>query len=109
MLITFTTRARYPDIIMFGDVARTLIRLMGLHDAIPGVIEPQDIPAALQSLREGVAGEDCARNDVTCGVTDGDEEPPVSLHNRASPLVEILEAARVENVPVMWEASGRKF
>jgi hypothetical protein len=27
----------------------------------------------------------------------------VSLHNRALPLIEMLEAAAHEDVPVMWE------
>ena len=31
------------------------------------------------------------------------EERRVSLHNRALPLIEMLEAARDADVPVMWE------
>ena len=33
---------------------------------------------------------------------EGDERK-VSMHNRALPLIEMLEAAAREDVPVMWE------
>ena len=51
MLITFKTRASCPDITMFGDVGLSLIALMGRRKTLPGVIDPEDIPEAMRSLR----------------------------------------------------------
>lgn len=109
MLVTFKTRARNPDITMFGDVAMTLIRLMGRRDTIPGEIEPDDIPDALKELRKGITFADSTEGDREAAQADDEEGEPVSLQNRAIPLIELLEAARDEDVPVIWEEGGRKF
>ena len=96
MLVTFQTKA-YANITMFGDVAVKLLRLMGHSGAVPSAIEPEDIPAALERLRKGIAAyvpEDEPQED--------EGEAPVSLRNRAFPLIELLEAAAREQVPVLW-------
>jgi len=49
MLIRFDSKA--GTITMFGEVAISLLRLMGQSGAIPGAILSQDIPAALARLR----------------------------------------------------------
>ena len=48
MLITFKTRASYPDITMFGDVALQLLKLMGRRETVPSAMEPEDIPATFE-------------------------------------------------------------
>ncbi len=108
MLITFKTRAAYPNITMFGDVALKLVRMMGRRDTVPSAIDPDDVPLALQNLRTAIAVED-AREAVEPHDYDDDKERPVSLHNRALPLIELLEAAVAENVHVMWESGSRSY
>ena len=96
MLVTFQTKA-YANITMFGDVAIKLLKLMGHSGTVPSAIEPEDIPAALERLRNGIAAyvpEDNPQED--------EGEAPVSLRNRAFPLIELLEAAAREQVPVIW-------
>ena len=61
---------------------------------------------ATRSLRQGAAA--ASENNVTEDV-DSEDEQPVSLHNRAIPLIELLEAAHKENVPVVWEEGGRNY
>ena len=104
MLITFKTRARYPNITMFGDVALQLLKLMGRRETVPSAIEPEDIPDALNRLRNGLAILE--QSDASSQPTDtiDDEEPRVSISTRAGPLIELLEASQGANVPVMWEA-----
>lgn len=103
MLITFKTRARYPNITMFGDVALQLLKLMGRRETVPSAIEPEDIPDALNRLRKGLAIQ--GQSDAASQPTDanGDEESGVSIGTRAGPLIELLEAALGDNVPVMWD------
>jgi len=103
MLIKFKTTASYPEITMFGEVALRLLKMMGRRGAVPSAISAEDIPAALESLRKSIADADAALEDQPPHDEEEGEERPVSLHNRALPLIEMLEAAQGENVPVMWE------
>ena len=104
MLITFKTRARYPNITMFGDVAMQLLKLMGRRETVPSAMESEDIPDALSQLRKGLATQEQANTDSQPTDTNDDEEASISIGTRAGPLIELLEAALSENVPVMWEA-----
>lgn len=103
MLIKFKTTASYPDITMFGEVALKLLELMGRRGTVPSAISAEDIPAALDSLRAGVAEADALLEEQPPHEEEEGEERRVSLHNRALPLIEMLEAAQREDVPVMWE------
>jgi hypothetical protein len=100
VLVTFRTPA-HGDLTYFGDVALTLIRLMGHSGTVPGALAAEDVPAALKSLREGVSAEQARAPQTGNGDEAGDEEP-VSLGNRAQPLVELLEAAASSGDYVMW-------
>ena len=108
MLITFKTRA-YADVTMFGEVALKLIKLMGRRETVPSAIEPEDIPQALKMLRTGIAADDAAAKEDESENGDDETEELVSVHNRARPLIELLQAAHKENVPVMWEEGGRAY
>ena len=103
MLIKFKTTASYPEITMFGEVGLKLLALMGRSTKVPSAIAAEDIPAALVSLRKGIAEADAALEDEPPHEEEEGEERRVSLHNRAVPLVEMLEAAQREDVPVMWQ------
>ena len=108
MLITFKTRAS-ADVTMFGDVALKLIKLMGRRDTVPSAMEPEDIQSALDKLRAGAAAEEAPANENAAESDEDGSKNRVSLHNRAVPLIELLEAAQKKNVPVMWEQEDRKF
>ena len=99
MLVTFTTDD-YGDIIMFGDVALTMLDMMGHSRTVPGAILAADVPAALGRLRAAIAAAE-----ATPPVVDEDEagEPVVSLANRALPLINLLAAAVKSNSRVMWK------
>ena len=108
MLITFKTSA-YADVTMFGEVALKLIKLMGRRENVPSAIESEDIPQALKMLRVGIAADDAAAKENESEDGDDETEEFVSVHNRALPLIELLEAAHKENVPVMWEEGARAY
>jgi len=98
MIVTFTTKT-YPDIIMFGNIAMTLLKMMGHSAKAPGAILAADVPEALARLRTAID----ALNEPS-GVEDDDEdEPVVSLAHRALPLIELLEAAIAADANVMWK------
>ena len=98
MLVTFTTDA-YADITMFGDVALALLKMMGHSGTVPSAILAADVPAALSRLTAGIEAAKAAPS-----VEDEDEdEPQVSLSNRALPLINLLTAAAQEGCDVMWK------
>ena len=97
MLVTFSSDA-YADITMFGDPALTLLKMMGHSGTVPSAILAADVPAALSRLTAGIEAAKAAPP-----VDDEDEdEPQVSLSNRALPLVNLLTAAAREGCDVMW-------
>jgi hypothetical protein len=104
MLIRFETKA-YATITMFGDVAVTLIKLMGHSGSVPGALLAEDVPAALARLRAAVAEHPDDPLDPADGARRGrDEGQHVSLAHRALPLIELLTAAAARGEHVMWES-----
>ena len=102
MLVTFTSPAFY-DITMFGDVAEQLIRMMGHSGTIPSAIGADDIPAALEHLKSAVkAQENRPKTDQRTDADEDEEDEPVSLSNRAFPLMEMLKAAAAQDSNIMW-------
>lgn len=100
MLVTFTTKT-YPDITMFGDVATRLIRMMGLSGKVPSAIDAADVPQALTRLRESLQGGP-PEPPADAGDDSDPDEPPVSIGQRAYPLIELLEAAAAAEDGVIW-------
>lgn len=98
MLVTFTTEA-YADITMFGDVALSMLNMMGHSTTVPGAILAADVPAALSQLSAAIDADQ-----TPPPVADKDaEDPVVSLANRALPLMSLLAAAAKANNNVMWK------
>lgn len=108
MLVTFHTKA-YANITMFGDIAVKLLKLMGHSGTVPSAILADDVPAALERLKHGLAAEKKLRgqDETPAGQRDADanEPPPVALATRAFPLIELLEAAAEQQCDVIWDAS----
>ena len=105
MIVKFSTRA--GALTMHGDAAVALLKAMGHSGTVPGAILATDLPAALASLRrvleqqsrlppppppEGTGDED-----------DREQEPPVTLHMRAVPLIDMIETAIARDSDLMWE------
>ncbi|WP_024297738.1 DUF1840 domain-containing protein [Methylomicrobium lacus] len=98
MLVTFTTNA-YADITLFGDVALSLLKMMGHSATVPGAILAADVPAALSRLTAAIKAEKASSL-----VEDKDaDEPIVSMANRALPLINLLAAAAKADSEVMWK------
>lgn len=105
MLIHFSSIAT-ESITMFGDDALLLIKMLGASGAIPGAISEENIPAALQALRQQLQLHGKAVSSSAIQAEKGDDsdhEPSVTLAMRAGPLIAILERAAAAKAPVMWE------
>ena len=97
MRVTFTTDA-YADITMFGDVALALLKMMGHSKTVPGAILAADVPKALSLLKAAINAE---KSSPPVGKEDEDE-PMVSMADRALPLINLLTAAAEAECNVMW-------
>jgi hypothetical protein len=102
MLVTFRTKA-YANITMFGDVAVTLIKLMGHSGSVPGALMPEDLPTALARLKAAVEEHAEEPLDPAPSRADDKEGRYVSLAHRAMPLIELLTAANAAGEYVMWD------
>ena len=96
MLVTFSTNA-YSDITLFGDVALSLLKMMGHSATIPGAILGADVPVALSRLTSAINAEKAS---PPCDDTD---ELEVSMAHRSLPLINLLTAAAKANSNVMWK------
>jgi len=107
MLVTFKTDA-YANITMFGDVAVSLIKLMGHSGAVPSALLAEDVADALARLKGAVSADPDAPLDPAPkkgqGDDEGDDSSHVSLAHRALPLIELLSAAAAQGKSVMWES-----
>jgi len=98
MLVTFTTKA-YADITMFGDVALSLLKMMGHSGTVPSAILAADVPQALTLLKSTLD----AKAEQVSSLSTNDDEAKVSMHNRALPLLALLAAAAKQEADVMWK------
>ena len=98
-LVTFRSRAA-SAIIMYAETAQRLLEVIGKPMADRGVITSEQVDDALARLLQAVEQEKAQ------GAPAVDEasprEPPVSLRQRAFPLIEMLRAARKRHVEVTW-------
>ena len=99
MLVKFNSDA--GTLIMFGDVARKLLRMMGQTGDVPGALLAPDIPAALDRLKQAVGAEPEARDRGAAAAGAG--EPAVSMRQRAFPLIELLARAAQKQRDIVWE------
>jgi uncharacterized protein YgbK (DUF1537 family) len=107
MLITFQSAAA-ADVIMFGDVAQRLLTVLGKDTSTnAGIVTVEQLPDAIAALRRAIE-DDKHRHSNDDDADDDDQETPrgmaapVSFHQRAWPLLEMLEYSLKEGKPVTW-------
>ena len=99
MLITFKTKS-YANIMMFGDVAQKLLKMMDYGVSVPGGIIAQDLPQALNNLQRELE----SIVDVVEPAGDAEQDQPaVSLHTRALPLIDLMQSAIADQNHLRWE------
>ncbi|AKH20388.1 DUF1840 domain-containing protein [Sedimenticola thiotaurini] len=103
MLVTFSCPA-YADITLFGDVALRLLKMMGHSGAVPSALLADDVPAALARLEAAIEVERQSEKGTAKPAGEDDEEPVISLAQRALPLIELLKAAVNDKCNVMWRS-----
>ncbi len=102
MLVRFESKV--GGFSMFGDIAVTLLKLMGHSGTVPGALLAADIPTALAQLRAGLHAqpEEPETEEAPADERDEKPEPRVSIHKRAVPLVDLLTRSAEAGSDVIW-------
>lgn len=105
-MITFRSDAA-ADIMMFDDVARRMMEIIGKEAAERGIVTVEQLPEAIARLKAAIA-EDRARHAGAHEQPETEEAPGggqrayVGLAQRAVPLVGMFERSLTAGKPVMW-------
>lgn len=97
---------------MFGDVAQSLLKMMGATGRVPGAFNAEDVPAALsrleaevEALKAQTATSDAPPADNEDSASDDDDKKPapVPIVARAIPLLSLMKRAAAGHAAVVWE------
>jgi hypothetical protein len=109
MLITFRSQAS-GDVMMFGEVARQMLRIIGKESADKGIITVAQLPDAIAALKGAIVADTAAWTEhspsgqvKTETEADGSQDLFVSASQRAQPLLELFEWSLKADKPVLWE------
>lgn len=107
-MIVFRSQAA-GDVMMFDDVAKRMMAVMGKEESARGIVTVEQLPEAIARLKEAIAKdkahhagereEDRPDMEATPG---GGKRAYVGFAQRAVPLVELLEYSLRDDKPVMW-------
>lgn len=104
-LTVFRSRAA-GEIFMFAETAQRIFDIIGKPAAPRGVITAEQLPEALARLAAAVEAERAQTAAADGQAADRGDEPaaaaPVTLGQRAFPLLEMLRAAQKKQVDVTW-------
>ena len=107
-LVVFRSRAA-GEIFMFAETARRIFEIIGRPEAPRGVITAEQVAEALQKLVDAVEEEKAqlkaATEDAELHDKQGDgtvQQRPITLTQRAFPLIEMLREAQKKKVDVTW-------
>jgi hypothetical protein len=108
-LVVFRSKAA-GEIFMFAETARRILEILGRSDAARGVITAEQVPDALGRLVAAVEQEKAeikaaaaaADQDDRRGTESAAVPAPITLGQRAFPLIEMLRAADKRKVDVTW-------
>lgn len=105
MLIKFYSKV--GSFSMFGDIAKQLLEMMGHSGTVPGAVSAADVADARRRLESAVAKLESAsakaEADDEDDDDDDDETPPVTLRQRAYPLIDLMKRAEQEDCDVLWD------
>lgn len=97
---------------MFGDVAITLLKMMGHSGTVPGALSAAAIPAAIARLQKALAAVDAHQQnqpDPKPAASDPDAPTAIRLGLRAYPLIQLLSAAARQDCDVIWDQGAPRI
>ena len=108
MLVVFTNKSG-GTVEMFEKAALELIKLMGRREAVPSAISTEDLPEALDTMRQALAEmaqleqAEEAEAELEVQEEDEDQPKPIGMSTRAFPLTELMKQTIKEGSFLMWD------
>jgi hypothetical protein len=112
MIVRFTS-SKAGEMIMFAEHARRIFDLLGKAGSARGVFTAEELPGAMAQLRAAIDAAKAEEKrapakDETEDATADDEQKKadaVSLAQRATPLLRLMERTQKEGGFILWEAA----
>ena len=105
MMYKFKSRAT-GDLIMTQAVGDRVLALIGKGPSAQGIVEVDQLPAAIAALEAAIAAESprAANDDDDADAPRGSAraDDHVSLRQRVWPMVEMMKRALAEKQPIVW-------
>ncbi len=94
------------DLVMLEQHGKRLLEILGKDPSGPGVVMHQQMPAAIQSIRDAIVIEEADQKKlIEEAAARGDVAPvfdSVSLRMRSAPFIEMLERCEKAGVDIVW-------
>jgi hypothetical protein len=108
MLYRFKSKAA-GDVVMLGPNGKLLLDILGKDPDGPGILLPQDMPAACELIAQAVAQDEAVRAKLKQEAQESTEESApaeeaerISLRTRVAPFLDLLQHSMRENTEVVW-------
>ena len=105
MLYRFKSKAS-GDVVMLEPNGKQLLEILGKDPAGPGIILPEQMPGAVQTLRDAVFEEEAElQREIQEALARGEDTPDpnrITLRVRVTPFIELLQYSMRENTEVIW-------
>ena len=105
MLYRFKSNAG-ADVVMLEPNGKQLLQILGKEPSGPGIILPEQMPGAVQTLRDAVFEEEAEHERERQEALARGELPPepnrITLRVRVMPFIELLQYSINENTEVLW-------
>ena len=101
MIYKFKSQAT-GDLVMTQPVGDRVLTLIGKGPSAQGIVDVDQLPAAIAALESAVAAE--SPKDAQQDGGAGAKGDGVSLRQRVWPMVEMMKRALAEKQPIVWGA-----
>lgn len=105
MLYKFKSKAA-GDLIMLEPNGRRVLEIIGKDPGPKGIIEPAQMPAAVQALETAIAREEADQQAAIDQARAEGKVPPtfadVSLRQRALPFIDMLRRCQAAGKEIVW-------
>jgi hypothetical protein len=108
MLYRFKSKAS-GDVVMLGPNGKQLLEILGKDPEGPGILLPEDMPAACEAIAHAVAQDEAMRAKLKNEAQESAEEDApseeaerISLRTRVAPFLELVQHSMREKTEVVW-------
>jgi hypothetical protein len=105
MLYKFKSKAA-GDLIMLEPNGRRVLEIIGKEPGAKGIIQPQEMPAAISAIESAIAREEAEQQAAADEARADGKVPPhmdgVSLRQRAVPFIDMLKRCSREGKEIVW-------